>query len=76
MPEDTQGKWTPNNPYGVKPGQIWADNDPRTPRTLTITEVDSGFAYAVSSSGRKSRIRLTRFRPNSTGYRLIGWEHD
>lgn len=64
------------NPYGVQAGQIWADCDVRTPRTMTVLEVGAHQAVVLSSKGRKTRIRLSRFRPGSTGYRLIGYEHD
>ena len=66
----------------VEPGQIWADNDPRAyDRKLRVVEVDATHAtvelyqprYPVSSAkpGRRTRIRLDRFRPTSTGYRLV-----
>jgi hypothetical protein len=60
----------------VRPGQIWADNDKRSNgRELRIERVDDQYAYAVSPGrgGRfqQTRIRLDRFRPTSTGYRLV-----
>lgn len=64
-------------------GQIWADNDPRQyERQVRIVEIDSTHALVelyqprlpVSSAkpGRRTRIRLNRFRPTSTGYRYLG----
>ncbi|MDH6116871.1 hypothetical protein ABH930_000290 [Kitasatospora sp. GAS204A] len=67
----------------VRPGQIWQDNDPRTHgRQLRIETVDTTHATAVPVAvtpqgavallpGRATRIRVDRFRPTSTGYRLI-----
>lgn len=66
----------------VRPGQIWADNDPRSAgRHLLVVDVGPTHAEVelavprppVSSAkpGRRTRIRLDRFRPTSTGYRLV-----
>jgi hypothetical protein len=83
----------------VKPGQIWADNDPRAAgRTIRVDAIDGDKAictvvtntnetqayvdspaskptYMASAysdrRGRQTRISLTRFVPNSTGYRLL-----
>ncbi|MEU4296407.1 DUF6354 family protein [Kitasatospora aureofaciens] len=67
----------------VRPGQVWADNDKRNVgRTIRIESVDNTHATVtlVTASRddiqgarpkRTSRIRLDRFRPTSTGYRLI-----
>ncbi len=59
----------------VKPGQVWADNDRRSQGrpNIVVIAVDKTHAtvQAPGGSGRKSRIRLNRFRPTSTGYRLI-----
>jgi hypothetical protein len=57
----------------VKVGQIWKDNDPRqNTRTVTILEVHPGYAVVSSStSARRTRVSLTRFKPVQTGYRLI-----
>lgn len=62
-------------------GQVWADNDPRSAsRRVQIVEIDSTHAvvelYAPRQhereAGRRTRIRLDRFRPTSTGYRYVG----
>jgi hypothetical protein len=64
-------------------GQIWQDNDPRAyGRKLRIVAIDETHAVVelhqprlpVSSAkpGRRTRIRLDRFRPTSTGYRYVG----
>jgi hypothetical protein len=58
----------------VRPGQVWADNDWRAHgRTVLVLAVDETHATVQSPSGRgrKTRIRLDRFRPTSTGYRLV-----
>ncbi|MDX3230571.1 hypothetical protein [Streptomyces sp. ME19-01-6] len=63
-------------------GQIWQDNDPRSnSRKVRIVEIDGTHAVVelhqprlpVSSAkpGRRTRIRLDRFRPTSTGYRYV-----
>jgi len=75
---------TTQNP--VEPGQVWADCDPRAVgRTIRVdsiggdvmdptavctvlTDRDSAVSPTV---GRAVRIRVRRFRPNSTGYRLV-----
>lgn len=59
-----------NNPYGVRPGQVWVDQDSRSGgRQITVLSV--GETFAVVQSVMKTRVRLTRFRPTSTGYRLL-----
>lgn len=86
----------------VRPGQVWADNDPRSVgRTLRVDRLlnDAKGEYAVCTvltntkfvtnrlaqvaaapdrwapvqdrRGRQTSVRLTRFRPISTGYRLV-----
>lgn len=67
----------------VRPGQIWADNDPRSAgRHLKVIEVDTthatmelvtprGVGHHQAKPGRRTRSRLNRFRPTSTGYRLV-----
>jgi hypothetical protein len=83
--------------YEVKPGQIWADNDPRSAgRTLRVgyiedsgkvvctvltnsadaqTAIDGGpniLGYAPKDArGKRTRIGIARFKPTSTGYRLV-----
>lgn len=59
------------NPHGVKVGQVWADNDKRS-RGRRVTVLEVGDEKALVTTGvTKTWIRLTRFRPNSTGYRLV-----
>ncbi|MFE1192894.1 DUF6354 family protein [Streptomyces olivaceoviridis] len=65
------------------PGQIWQDNDKRSyGRRLRIVETDAthahvelvtprGAGHQQATPGRRTRIRLDRFRPTSTGYRYI-----
>ncbi len=61
----------------VEVGQVWADNDWRsTGRTVMVMEVQGDKAIcAVAWPGHKVRKRTTialrRFRPSSTGYRLL-----
>lgn len=70
----------------VRPGQVWADNDQRAVgRTVRIERIDGDHAIVTvltayrhatpgeraRSVGKERRIRITRFRPNSTGYRLL-----
>jgi hypothetical protein len=64
-------------------GQIWQDNDPRSyGRRLRIVDIDDthalvelvtprGAGHQQAKPGRRTRIRLDRFRPTSTGYRHI-----
>lgn len=62
----------------VRPGQLWIDNDTRNyrgTRFIAVTAVDATHAtceswYNAPGNSRTTRIRLSRFRPNSTGYRL------
>lgn len=61
----------------VKVGQVWADNDSRIkgePR-LVLVETVIGFWAIVKRidipNGRKSTIRLERFKPTANGYRLV-----
>ncbi|MGQ4513637.1 hypothetical protein [Streptomyces sp. DW26H14] len=65
-------------------GQVWQDNDPRSAgRRVRIVEIDvthatveltrpRGTGYDGAKPGRRSRIRLDRFRPTSTGYVYVG----
>ncbi|MEY9876608.1 hypothetical protein ABH931_006118 [Streptacidiphilus sp. MAP12-33] len=65
----------------VRVGQIWQDNDPRSyGRKLRVLEVGDTHALVElhqprrdtnAKRGRQTRIRLDRFKPTSTGYRLI-----
>ncbi len=66
----------------VRPGQVWADNDPRSVgRTLRVVAVGRNAARCVvltpakggspHTVGRVSMIALDRFRPVSNGYRLL-----
>lgn len=62
----------------VKVGQIWEDWDIRfrygdSRRRIKVLEIVGGKAVVQGVSGRgvKRKIRLDRFRPNSTGYKLV-----
>lgn len=69
-----------SHPVDVRVGQVWEDNDPRITgcrRQIKVLEikVKNGAIKAVvqhpSGLGAKTRIRIDRFRPTSTGYRLV-----
>lgn len=59
----------------VEVGQVWADNDPRGyGRKLRVVEVDQTHATVeavADQRGRRTRIRLDRFRQTANGYRLV-----
>lgn len=58
----------------VEVGQIWEDNDPRGyGRWIKVLSIDGTHATVQSPSGRgrKTRIRLNRFRPTRSGYVLV-----
>lgn len=67
----------------VKVGQVWQDCDKRmSGRCIRVMAIKDGKALcsrAVQSSwgewfrlpGRQVRISLSRFKPTSTGYRLL-----
>lgn len=62
-------------PIKVRVGQVWEDNDPRqlARRQLKVLEIvgDRATVQHPSGRGNKTRIRLDRFRPTSTGYSLV-----
>ena len=62
----------------VRPKQIWESCDPREgcPRRLMVERIEGEQAVCLASTGRRTRIRLDRFRPTSTGYRLIPQEKE
>lgn len=69
-----------NNPHNVKPGQVWEDVDPRMHgRQFKVRDIDETHATVVITRPNEQasttrivyRIKLTRFKPTSTGYRLI-----
>jgi len=68
-------KWKDN----VRVGQIWRDYDSRfrnqTPVLKRILKIENGYAYCEGIRNglviSKTKIRLDRFRPNSTGYKLL-----
>lgn len=67
----------------VRVGQVWADNDSRGyGRQVRVVELNDthavvelhrprGVGHHGANRGRRTRIRLDRFRPTSTGYRLV-----
>lgn len=70
----------------VRRGQVWADNDRRSEgRKVRILRVEEAEAVVIvltartdasdgerqRAVGAEHRIRLNRFRPTSTGYRLV-----
>lgn len=63
-----------DNPIEVEVGQVWSDNDHRqrsNPRKGTIVSVGPDSAKIKWDTGKSSTIKLARFRPNSTGYKLV-----
>jgi hypothetical protein len=74
-------------PPVVRPGQVWADADPRSEgRTLRVVEVTEVRVlcevvtqstpgeygrHPTDTRGRLTRIALARFRPTARGYRLV-----
>jgi len=63
--------------HEVRLGQIWEDCDTRGPgagtgRRVRVIEV-GGVSARVENvkTKRRTYIRLRRFRPSSTGYRLV-----
>lgn len=62
----------------VKVGQVWEDNDSRLGagahrRSFKVLEIIGERALVVTLNGvsRKTKIKLDRFRPTATGYRLV-----
>lgn len=60
-----------NNPHNVKVGQVWQDNDKRSSyrkgRVIAVSDTHARMDWGTT----KTSIKLTRFKPTSTGYRLI-----
>jgi hypothetical protein len=75
------------NPYNVKVGQIWQDNDGRyqtwEPVYKRVEKIEGEYAYCQSYKQSnfcgqpfeittvKVRIKLSRFKPTNTGYRFV-----
>lgn len=63
----------------IKPGQIWADDDPRNQGRLlevvSIGETHVQLRETVDRVGnpsdRLSKVQIRRMKPGSTGYRLV-----
>ncbi len=65
------------NENNVQVNQIWEDWDIRfrnsTPRLIKVIDIKNNIATCRNISTSKiTKIRLDRFKPNSTGYRLCG----
>jgi hypothetical protein len=62
------------NPFGVTPGQVWENLDPRYSgcrvKILLVRE-DLGHAIVERSDHKLRQIKLTRFTPWVNGYKLI-----
>lgn len=69
-------------PHEVKPGQVWADNDKRSKgrHVLVVAVGKPGPLTALvvpctqdgrQTGHRRTKIRLDRFKPTSTGYRFV-----
>lgn len=59
----------------VRVGDVWADNDPRmagTGRELRVKHVDAERVRCIEEcTGLRTNIARKRFRPTSSGYRLV-----
>ena len=57
----------------VRIGQVWADNDYRImPRKMRVVVADNEYVTLENLvTKRRTRARRDRFRPTSTGYRLV-----
>lgn len=62
-----------NETVTVKVGQIWADNDPRSDgREVIVDEIRDGYALCHTGTlGKKTKIKLGRFKPTRSGYKLV-----
>ena len=59
----------------VEVGQVWLDWDSRFrdkgyERKIKVLRIEGEYAYC-DSYGKTVRIKLKRFKPNSTGYKLF-----
>lgn len=65
----------PKAPKGkVRVGQIWEDNDQRQrifSRHGEVVKIIGDYAEVKWNTGRTTSVNIKRFRPNSTGYKLI-----
>lgn len=61
----------------VKVGQVWQDYDSRqrkkkNPRLVTVQKIDHGVAHCTQTGSKRiAKIKITRFRPTATGYKLV-----
>lgn len=64
----------------VKKGQVWQDNDPRYKRwkhgykrlIVVLRVLSDGRALVRNlKTSRKTKIRLSRFKPTNTGYKFV-----
>jgi hypothetical protein len=65
------------NPYNVKIGETWGENDPRYTcedrRIVEVITISDGYAEIRHiKTGRRSRVRLDRFHGKRGGYSLMG----
>ena len=58
-------------PVKVKVGQVWEDNDPRITYKRQLKVIAIKGTRAQVQGATKTWIRLDRFRPTKTGYRLV-----
>lgn len=71
----------PALPCPVRRGQVWKDDDPRGyGRLLRVVEITETHAIVeqvsardgyTAQTGRRTRIRLDRFKPGRNGYSLV-----
>lgn len=59
------------NKYGVAVGQEWLSCDKRETRRVRVLSVGESHAVVESMAKVKAKIRLDRFKPTATGWRLV-----
>lgn len=58
----------------VKVGQVWENCDPRTPgKQFVVVSINEKLGYIITkkTSGRFGRVKITRLKPRTNGYKLI-----
>lgn len=59
-------------PIKVRVGQVWQDTDSRITYVRRVKVIEIQGDRALCDTGcRKVKIRLDRFKPGSTGYKLV-----
>lgn len=84
MRQKSETKPANYNPEGVAVGQEWESTDRRTPgRRVRVVSLHGASAIVEATApstksgsgsfkpGRRTEVRLDRFRPTSTGWKLV-----